>query len=87
MTYSYDDLKHTVFTESGQIKFLQIRDRAKHLITMSGAASCEKIIIGINGDTWEMLACIDRLVEIGDIMEVPNPHSRAGQHRIFIGKY
>jgi hypothetical protein len=33
-----------------------------------------------------MLACIDRLVELKELIEVPNPVSRAGQDRVFIGR-
>lgn len=83
MSYSYATQRPNVFTEDGQIMFLKIRDQAKALIAKAGAATSEKIMSGCTGDTWNMLACIDRLVELGEILEVPNTLSGAGQHRLF----
>jgi len=37
---------------------------------------------GVAGDSWTMLACIDRLVELGELWEVVS-QPVAGQHRIF----
>ena len=76
-----------VFTENGQKLFLKIRDRAKELMDEAGAASMAQLIAGNSGVSWHMLACVDRLVELGELVEVPNPHSTAGQHRIFIEPY
>jgi hypothetical protein len=36
-----------------------------------------------SGDSWTMLACMDRLVELGEIREVPQS-GVAGQDRIFV---
>lgn len=38
---------------------------------------------GITGDGWFMMACVDRLVELGEIREVSKPNC-LGQCRIFI---
>ena len=35
------------------------------------------------GGMWQMPACVDRLVELGELREVTAPKSVAGQHRIF----
>lgn len=83
MGYSYQAERPKVFTEDGQIMFLKIRDTAKRLIKEAGVATAEKLMRGVTGVNWEMLACIDRLVEIGELHEIPNPLSGAGQHRIF----
>jgi hypothetical protein len=83
VSYRYEDYKERVFTESLQVMFLKIRDNATELIAKSGAASMERLIAGCAGTNWDMLACVDRLVELGELLEVPNPHSSAGQHRIF----
>jgi hypothetical protein len=84
--YSYQSQRPFVFTEEGQKDFLKIRDKAKELLQKSGAVTSEKLLC-ITGDTWNMLACIDRLVELEELIEIPNPVSRAGQHRIFIAPY
>jgi hypothetical protein len=83
MPYNYATERPNIFTEDGQVMFLHIRDNAKRLLTEAGAARCQELMAGCTGDTWTMLACIDRLVELGELREVPNPHSGAGQHRIF----
>lgn len=86
MSYTYQDYRPFVFTEDGQLMFLAIRDRAADLIDKAGAVSCGKLIAEQTGNTWDMLACVDRLVEIGELVEVHNPLSQADQHRLFIAK-
>lgn len=83
MSYNYSTQRAYVFTEDGQVMFLKIRDNAKHLIEQAGAARLQEIIGNVTGDSWNMLACVDRLVELGEIREVTEPGSVAGQHRIF----
>lgn len=84
MPYEYEVLREKVFTESGQRMFLEIRDAAKNMLKVSGAIMSNKLLSVTTGDVWEMLACIDRLVELKEIKEIKNPYSAAGQHRIFI---
>ena len=36
-----------------------------------------------SGDTWMMLACVDRMIELGELNEVTKGQNVAGQHRIF----
>lgn len=86
MSYDYQKQRPFVFTEEGQRDFLKIRDKAKELLAQSGAVICEKLLC-VSGDTWNMLACVDRLVELGELLEVKNPYSSAGQHRIFFAPY
>ncbi len=40
---------------------------------------------GITGDTWKMMAYVDRLVEIDKIIEITNGEV-AGQDRVFVAK-
>lgn len=86
MSYQYATQRAFVFTEEGQRDFLKIRDTARDLLEDAGAVTSQKLMC-VTGDTWDMLACIDRLVELGELIEIPNPISRAGQHRIFIAPY
>lgn len=83
MAYAYDIQRPSLFTENGQVMFLKVRDNAKRLIEQAGAARLQEMIQGVTGDTWDMLACVDRLVELGELREVTAPCSVAGQHRIF----
>ncbi len=87
MSYDYKVQRSFVFTEEGQLTFLKIRDKAQLLLKQSEAATSGAIMSGCCGDTWNILACVDRLVEIGELVEIPNPISKAGQHRIFIARY
>lgn len=87
MAYSYQTQRHNIFTEDGQVMFLKIRDNAKRLLAQSGAVMSGKLMGGLTGQEWNMLACIDRLVELKELIEIPNTTSGAGQHRIFIAPY
>jgi hypothetical protein len=81
--YNYATQKSRIFTEDGQVMFLKIRDNAKSLIAKAGVVRFDKMTAGCTGDSWDMLACADRLVELGELLEVSNTMSRAGQHRLF----
>lgn len=85
MPYQYAKERPSVFTEEGQILFLCIRDRVKSLLRTAGAARCQEILYGCTGDSGVMLACIDRLVEIGELKEVTQGYEIAAQYRIYTG--
>ncbi len=82
--YSYVTEKPSIFTESGQVMFLEIRDRVQRLLKQSGAVRMEEAIRGTTGNSWQMLACVDRLVELGEIREIYEINT-LGQYRIFVG--
>lgn len=44
----------------------------------------KEVINGVTGDTWDHLACVDRMVELGEIKEITKGET-AGQYRVFIG--
>lgn len=81
--YNYQNEKSKIFTEDGQVVFLNIRDKTQQLLKQSGAVMMSNILNGITGDSWLHLACVDRLVELGEIKEITNS-GVAGQHRVFI---
>lgn len=81
--YDYQTQRPRVFTDEGQLLFLEIRDRTHYLIQRAGVARMDKILSGVSGDWWDQLACVDRLVEIGEVYEVPNTMDDAGQYRLF----
>lgn len=89
MSYDYKTERPFIFTEEGQVMFLKIRDTTKNLIERSGAATREKILstASVTGSSWSMLACIDRLIELGELREVTNIYSKAGQYNIYISSY
>lgn len=86
MPYNYLAERDNVFREENQRMFLSIRDRAQRLLKQGGAVRCGELIAGETGNSWHMLACVDRLVEIKELEEI-HYGDCAGQHRIFIAPY
>lgn len=84
MSYDYQTQRAEVFTERGQIMFLKIRDHTRRLLDISGAARLQEMIATTSGDSWTMLACVDRLVELGELKEITAGMCFAGQHRVFV---
>lgn len=68
--YNYETEKKILFTDKGQRLFLKIRDYVKNRIKEAGAVRLDKIISQFSGNTWEMMACVDRMVELEEITEV-----------------
>lgn len=86
MSYSYATERAKLFTESGQVMFLAVRDRTKVLLDYAGAARLDKMLDTCGGgDSWTMLACVDRLVELGEIVEVTPADSRT-QNKVYVRK-
>lgn len=83
MSYQYEAHKAWLFTDDGQRLFLEIRDRVGRLIDASGAVTSGAAMRGASGDSWHMIACLDRLVELGELVELTGPNVW-GQHRVFV---
>lgn len=82
--YSYETERPKLFTDEGQRGLLKTRDRVQHLLKTAGACRMSEIITGDGAsDSWESLARVDRLVEIGEIREITAP-GEVGQHRVFV---
>lgn len=83
--YKYVEQKHWIFTEEGQVVFLKIRDEVDKLLSASGAISMLCAISDASSDPWHDMACVDRLVELGEIVEVERnyPEAVRAQDRIF----
>lgn len=82
--YDYKAEKARLFTENAQQMFLNIRDNVQKRLAQSGAITMGAAIQGCGGgDSWCMMACVDRLVEIGELREI-SQGDIAGQYRIFV---
>lgn len=82
--YNYEAEKKQLFTDAGQRMFLAIRDNAIALARKSGAVRMQEAMhAGTGGDSWTMLACVDRMVELGELREIVQG-SVAGQYRVFV---
>jgi hypothetical protein len=85
MSYHYEEQKPRLFTEEGQVLFLRVRDAAQALLKTSGAFMADAIFgRSGGGETWMMLASLDRMVELGELVEIDQGRV-AGQHRVFRG--
>jgi hypothetical protein len=85
--YKYEENNKFLFTDKGQRDFVKVRDSAFRLLKISGAfttmapfETAGEVFL----DSWEMLACIDRMVEIGDIREVTDRSKVSAQDRVFV---
>ena len=83
--YDYEELKPVIFKEENQEDFLKIRDGIEAVTTLAGCITMGKAIEFGKGDLWVRMAVVDRLVELGELIEVERKEENvAGQHRIFI---
>ena len=88
-TYRYEDEKPALLTDDGQRLLLRVRDRAKKLLEIAGAVRQSELLRASRGtDTWQDIAIVDRLVELGELEEVTPVDGRGlpTQLRVFIGR-
>lgn len=81
--YDYQTQKSVIFTEDGSRKFLKVRDNVNRLLGQSGAVRMLEAISGVGGNSWDMLAYVDRMVELGEILEITDGKV-PGQYRVFV---
>lgn len=82
--YDYQKLKPEILTDEGQRLFLKIRDKVNALLKQAGAVRMQEAINGFSGETWLMLACVDRMVELKELRELTEHANTAGQYRVFV---
>lgn len=86
MPYRYEEEKDKIFSQEGQVTFLEIRDKVGELLNFSGAFLAENIVGHFTGSNWFHLGCLDRLVELGEIWELTDKDRVIGQNRVFLRK-
>lgn len=82
MGYEYLLKREQLFSDEGSRLFTNVRDNVKRLLEESGAVRMQEAISGNTGDSWLMLACMDRMVELGELRELTQ--NVPGQHRVFV---
>lgn len=83
MSYRYEDERPWLFTDEGQRCLLKVRDNAFKLCDTAGAFNGMKAFRDVHvGDTFKMMAILDRLVELQDIREITD--NVWGQNRVFV---
>jgi len=85
MNYNYEAQKPDLLTDVGQRMFLKFRDNVNEILKIAGAVRMAEAMNcrGVSGDSWFLLACMDRMVELGEVRELTSGDC-AGQHRVFI---
>lgn len=88
MSYEYSKLRDQLFTEEGSILYTSIRDHVRKILPTSGAITMGSAISGPKqpgsiGDSWAYLACVDRMLELGELREIPQGEV-AAQNRVFV---
>lgn len=86
MSYSYAKEKPVVFTEEGSRDVLRVLKFAQKMLEQAGAVRAGELMGAAKhvSDTWGLMACIDRLVELEELFEVTDPAKVCWQHRVFI---
>lgn len=80
--YHYEARRPWVFTEDGQKKLLETLGVARQCLKVSGAVMVEKLIGA--GDSWNSLAVIDRLCELGYLRRIQQDRDVPGQHQVLV---
>ena len=81
MSYNYETVKPDLFTERGVEMLMKVKDQVGRLLFTAGAFTMEKVTRTVTGDSWLMLACLDYLVEKGEIDLVSDKGMR--QHWVY----
>lgn len=85
MSYQYTELRPKMFTEEGQLRVLGVVRKARECIECSGAVLAERLLSAAgSGNTWEMMAAVDRLVELKMLRDITVGLAVAWQERVFI---
>ena len=82
--YDYTTERKVVFTEDGIIKLFAIRDKAQQLLKIAGAFREQEVLSAVTGSSWQALACVDYLVERGEIKRVLGGDHVARQHNVYV---
>lgn len=81
MTYEYEVERPKLFTEEGQVKFLEVRDKVHALLKQAGAFRMDAI--SMTGNSFITLACFDRLVELKEIVPLRDKATCWAQYQVY----
>lgn len=82
MVYKYEEERERVFTEAGVKTLRGIEARVDELLELAGAFRLWEGVTGLVVDSFVGLACIDYLVEVKKIHEIPT--NGPTQDRVFV---
>lgn len=81
--YKYEDYKDKLLSIEGTEMFFNVKKRIDNFLSLSGAFKIENVITKMSGDSWLIMACVDRLVEIAYLKELTDKNVM-GQNRVFV---
>jgi hypothetical protein len=81
MSYSYEREKAAIYTPEGLKMLVDLRDQIRAKCKSSGAVRFDAI--SFSGDSWTALACLDFMIERGDLKRVTEGQNRAAQYHIY----
>lgn len=84
MTYNYEEYKPNLLDKEELRRFLKVRDIVKDEIDSIGMVVMGAVMMRACGDTWKTMACVEMLVEIGEIVETTQKNVTWAQEREFI---
>ena len=68
--YEYKNFRERLFTDKGQREVMAVRDHIRRTCKISGCIEMWKALAPVSGDTWENMAIIDRLAELGEVKKI-----------------
>ncbi len=82
--YKYQDFKSKLFTDKGQRLVMEALRNSQKLLKDAGAFRIFNALENVDyPDTFYAMAIMDRLVELGELIEITSDKVR-GQDRVFI---
>ena len=84
MIYNYEEYKLNLLDKEELRHFLKVRDIVKDEIDSVGMMVMGAVMIRACGDILKTMACVEMLVEIGEIIETTQKSETWAQEREFI---
>jgi hypothetical protein len=81
--YNYSDFKTWILSDEGQRAFITFRDKAKTMLEQTGSFTLGCAIGWGSGDSWQRIALVDRMVELGELTKVERP-GYASQSQVYV---
>lgn len=85
MSYVYREHRPFTLTDEGQRKTADVLDFARRALELSGAVQAGKLLAAAgSGDSWQLMACVERLVELEYLAPLPCNAGLAWQSGVFV---
>ncbi|MEI8223584.1 MAG: hypothetical protein WCG20_00505 [bacterium] len=82
--YNYKKELPKLLTDQGQRNLIKSLDHVRKILKKSGAITMDSALLNHTSDSWENMAYVDRLVDVGVIREIQQKNKTIAQNRIFV---